>query len=71
MRKILCAWVVVVSIFMSVLNTLPSYAAYPNAPDDLTTLENKIEKSLVLISWEQNVGLGFAGSFNLSQEERD
>jgi hypothetical protein len=47
-------------------------AAYPNLPSDLKSLEDKISSSLVILNWSGNkTGIGFAGSYNLTQGQRD
>jgi hypothetical protein len=48
------------------------YAAYPNLPNDLKSLEDKISSSLVILKWTGNKkGIGFAGDYNLSQEQKN
>ena len=47
-------------------------AAYPNLPSNLKSLEDKISSSLVILNWSGNKkGIGFAGDYNLTQEQRD
>jgi hypothetical protein len=47
-------------------------AAYPNLPSDLKSLEDKISSSLVILKWTGNKkGIGFAGDYNLSQEQKN
>lgn len=47
-------------------------AAYPNLPSNLKSLEDKISSSLVILNWSGNKkGIGFAGDYNLTQEQRN
>jgi hypothetical protein len=48
------------------------FAAYPILPSDLKSLEDKISSSLVILKWTGNKkGIGFAGDYNLSQEQKN
>ena len=64
---------VVVSIVLSfsISNNYNVIAAYPEAPTDLKVFESQISKSLVTIRWSSHIGLGFAGSYNISSDQKN
>ncbi len=47
-------------------------AEYPDVPNDLTLLKEKITKSLVIVKWSGNKkGVAFAGNYNLTPEQKN
>lgn len=51
----------------------PAIAAspYDNAPSDLKSFEANLLKKLLIVKYGQSYGIGFAGSYSISQETRD
>lgn len=50
----------------------PVLAEYPDVPNDLTLLKEKITKSLVIVKWAGNKkGVAFAGSYSLTPEQKN
>ena len=68
-NKVLLVFLTSIALLVSTIES--SIAAYPSAPSDLQTLKSDLLKSLVLIKWESNRGLGFAGDYNISQESKN
>ena len=44
---------------------------YDSAPSDLKSYEAALLKNLVVVKWGFNYGVGFAGTYNVSQEQKD
>lgn len=60
-------------ILLSVLSPIPAYAAspYDNPPADLKSFENSLLKKLLIVKYGTTFGIGFAGSYSISQELKD
>ena len=70
MKKYLISILVLLVMFISGLT--PVSAEYPDVPNDLTQLKEKITKSLVVVKWSGNKkGVAFAGSYNLTPEQKN
>ena len=70
MKKRLILLLIVLSLTFSGLSSV--FADYPDAPSDLLTLKEKLNKSLVVVKWTGNKkGVAFAGNYNLTKEEKN
>lgn len=52
---------------------MPALAAspYDSAPADIKSYEASLLKNLVVVKWGFNYGVGFAGTYNVTQEQKD
>ena len=61
------------AILIAELSPLPAHAAspYDSSPADLKSYEAALLNNLVVVKWGFNYGVGFAGSYNISQDAKD
>jgi hypothetical protein len=73
MRSSLIRLFSITLILSSVLTPIPAQAAspYDNAPADIKSFENSLLKKLLIVKYGQVYGIGFAGSYSISQETKD
>ena len=70
MKKYLVS--ILIALVMLISGSTQVLAEYPDVPNDLTLLKEKITKSLVIVKWAGNKkGVAFAGSYNLTPEQKN
>ena len=63
---------IIISLALLITGSSQVSAEYPDVPNDLTLLKEKISKSLVIVKWSGNKkGVAFAGSYSLTPEQKN
>jgi hypothetical protein len=63
---------IVLAIALAFSSSSAVFAAYPDAPNDLNLLKEKLAKSLVVVKWTGNKkGVAFAGNYSLTKEDKN
>jgi hypothetical protein len=67
-----CLVSILVTLVILISGSTHVSAEYPDVPNDLTLLKEKITKSLVVVKWSGNKkGVAFAGNYNLTPEQKN
>ena len=70
MRRQLLLLVIAISLAFSSSGAV--FAEYPDGPNDLQVLKEKLTKSLVVVKWSGNKkGIAFAGDYSLTQDQKN